>query len=69
MGIDLPVDRIFTSGWAAARYVVERKPNPEVFIAGGDALHREMTAVGAVGVHRRNLSLPDRSVVDDSAAL
>ena len=48
MGIELPVDRVFTSGWAAAQYVAERKPNPEVFIAGGDALHREMTAVGAV---------------------
>lgn len=47
MGIDLPGDRIFTSGWAAARYVAGRNPNPKVYVVGGDALNREMSAVGA----------------------
>jgi Icc protein len=48
MGIDLPGDRIVTSGWAAARYVTETKSDPRVFVVGGDALRRELLAVGAV---------------------
>ena len=48
MGIDLPGERIVTSGWAAARYVTEAKPGARVFIVGGDALRRELSAAGAV---------------------
>jgi HAD superfamily hydrolase (TIGR01450 family) len=48
MGIDLPGDRIVTSGWAAARYVTEIKPGAQVFVVGGDALSRELSAVGAI---------------------
>ena len=48
MGIDLPGERIVTSGWAAARYVTEAKPGARVFIVGGDALRRELSAVGAI---------------------
>jgi HAD superfamily hydrolase (TIGR01450 family) len=48
MGIDLPGDRIVTSGWAAARYVTETKPGAGIYVVGGDALRRELSAVGAV---------------------
>ncbi|PPR62212.1 MAG: Acid sugar phosphatase [Alphaproteobacteria bacterium MarineAlpha4_Bin2] len=48
MGIDLAGERIFTSGWAAARHVVGSKPGAKVFIVGGDALRRELLDAGAI---------------------
>ena len=48
MGIDLAGERIFTSGWAAARHVVNSKRGAKVFIVGGDALRRELLNTGAI---------------------
>lgn len=52
MGIDLPGDRIVTSGWAAAQFVTAEGPSPGVFVVGGDALRRELLAAGAVESER-----------------
>ena len=73
MGIDLPGEQIVTSGWAAARYVTKAKPGARVFIVGGDALRRELTAVGAIEsetpdfvVAGSDLSLPLQCLSDAS---
>jgi Icc protein len=48
MGIDLPGDRIITSGWAAARHVAETRPGAAVFAVGGEALRNELRAAGLI---------------------
>lgn len=48
MGIDLPGDRIITSGWAAAQYVANADAESSVYVVGGDALKKELRLVGAV---------------------
>ncbi|MBO89371.1 MAG: hypothetical protein CMP14_07610 [Rickettsiales bacterium] len=52
MGIKLDGTSIFTSGWAAAQYVRESSETASVFLVGGDALRRELEAVGAVASKR-----------------
>jgi HAD superfamily hydrolase (TIGR01450 family) len=48
MGIRLPPERIFTSGWAAARHIAAQSERPAVFVAGSDALGEELRAAGTV---------------------
>ena len=38
MGLDISIDRIFTSGEATAEYLAKKKPESEVFIVGTPAL-------------------------------
>jgi 3',5'-cyclic-AMP phosphodiesterase len=48
LGIELAATNIITAGQATARYLVEQSKAPSVFIAGSEALRRELQRVGAL---------------------
>ncbi len=48
LGIELDADHIITAGQATAQYLAAQDPAPTVFVAGSEALQRELQAIGAV---------------------
>lgn len=52
LGIELPAERIVTSGWAAARYLAVSHPGAGVYVVGTPALEEELLAQGCQLVSR-----------------
>ncbi len=48
LGIELDADSIITAGQATAQYLAAQGQAPRVFVAGSEALQRELQAIGAV---------------------